>query len=41
MAAIAGPTWRPDYERAWSAAFEIVTTAMLAGATSHKPAVAA
>jgi hypothetical protein len=41
MAAIAGPTWTPNYERAWSAAFEVVTTAMLAGATSFELAVAA
>jgi hemoglobin-like flavoprotein len=32
MAAIAGEDWKPEYERAWSAAFEIVTAAMLEGA---------
>jgi hemoglobin-like flavoprotein len=32
MAAIAGPDWRPEYERAWSAAFGVVAGAMLEGA---------
>jgi hemoglobin-like flavoprotein len=32
MAEIAGPAWRPEYERAWSAAFGIVAGAMLEGA---------
>jgi hemoglobin-like flavoprotein len=33
MAAVAGDAWRPEYERAWSAAFDVVAAAMLAGAT--------
>ncbi len=32
MAAIAGQDWKPEYERAWSGAFEIVAAAMLEGA---------
>jgi hemoglobin-like flavoprotein len=36
MAAIAGPAWRPEHERAWSAALEIVSGAMLEGARSAK-----
>jgi methyl-accepting chemotaxis protein len=32
MAALAGDAWEPRFERAWSAAFEIVAGAMLAGA---------
>jgi hemoglobin-like flavoprotein len=32
MAAIAGELWRPEYERAWGAAFEVVAAAMLDGA---------
>jgi hemoglobin-like flavoprotein len=36
MAAIAGPAWRPEYERAWSAALEVVSGAMLEGARSAK-----
>ena len=34
MAQIAGDRWRPEYERAWAAAFEIVAGAMLEGAAS-------
>jgi nitric oxide dioxygenase len=33
MADVAGDAWRPEYERAWSAAFDIVTAEMLSGAT--------
>jgi hemoglobin-like flavoprotein len=33
MADVAGEAWRPEYERAWSAAFDVVTAAMLSGAT--------
>jgi len=33
MAAIAGPSWAPDYELAWSAAFENVTAAMRAASS--------
>jgi methyl-accepting chemotaxis protein len=32
MATVAGVAWRPEYERAWSAAFEIVAATMLDGA---------
>ena len=32
MAAVAGPAWRSDYERAWGAAFEVVAGAMIEGA---------
>ena len=33
MAEVAGDAWRPEYERAWSAAFDVVTAEMLSGAT--------
>jgi hemoglobin-like flavoprotein len=29
MAEIAGPAWRPEYERGWNAAFRVVAGAML------------
>ena len=32
MAEVAGDEWRPEYERAWAAAFDIVADAMLEGA---------
>ena len=32
MAAIAGEAWKPEYEPAWGAAFDIVAGAMLEGA---------
>jgi hypothetical protein len=32
MAEVAGDSWRPEYGRAWAAAFDIVAGAMLAGA---------
>jgi hemoglobin-like flavoprotein len=32
MAEVAGSAWLPEYERAWRAAFEIVTGAMIEGA---------
>jgi hemoglobin-like flavoprotein len=32
MAAVAGAEWKPEYERAWGAAFEIVAATMLEGA---------
>ena len=41
MAAIAGPTWAPVHERAWSAAFELVLRPMLAGAAEGELAAAA
>ena len=33
MAEVAGDAWRPEYERAWGAAFDVVTAEMLSGAT--------
>jgi len=32
MAAIAGEHWKPQYERAWAAAFDVVAAVMLEGA---------
>jgi nitric oxide dioxygenase len=32
MAAVADDAWRPEYERAWAAAFDVVADVMLAGA---------
>jgi hemoglobin-like flavoprotein len=32
MAAVAGEAWRPEYEVAWAAAFDVVAFAMLEGA---------
>jgi len=32
MAAIAGEHWKPEYERAWAAAFDVVAAAMIDGA---------
>ena len=32
MAAVAGNAWRPEYERAWTAAFDVVAAVMLDGA---------
>ena len=32
MAEVAGDAWRPEYERAWAAAFDVVAGAMLEGA---------
>jgi hemoglobin-like flavoprotein len=41
MAEVAGDTWRPGYERAWAAAFEVVAGAMLDGAAAaHLPRAA-
>jgi hemoglobin-like flavoprotein len=34
MAHVAGPAWRPEFEQAWAAAFEIVAGAMIEGAES-------
>jgi hemoglobin-like flavoprotein len=34
MAAIAGAAWKPEYERAWGEAFEVVAGAMIEGAES-------
>ena len=33
MAEVAGDAWRPEYEHAWSVAFDVVTAEMLSGAT--------
>ena len=33
-AELAGEAWRPEYERAWSDAFDVVTDAMLEGAAA-------
>jgi methyl-accepting chemotaxis protein len=41
MADVAGPAWRPRYERAWSAAFDVVAGAMLDGAASAECHLAA
>ena len=35
MAEIAGDAWRPEYERAWAAAFAVVAGAMLEGAAAR------
>jgi hemoglobin-like flavoprotein len=32
MAAVAGEAWKPEYEQAWSAAFDIVAGVMIEGA---------
>ncbi len=32
MAAIAGERWQPEYEHAWSVAFDVVAAVMLEGA---------
>ena len=34
MAQVAADAWRPEYERAWAAAFAVVAAAMLDGAPS-------
>jgi hemoglobin-like flavoprotein len=41
MAEVTGKAWRPDYERAWAAAFDIVAGAMLDGASASAPSLAA
>jgi hemoglobin-like flavoprotein len=41
MAHIAGPAWRPEFERAWAAAFAVVAGAMIEGAESVVVDVAA
>ena len=35
MAEVAGAAWRPSYERAWAAAFDVVAGAMLDGAADE------
>ncbi len=34
MAELAGDAWQPEYERAWSDAFDVVASAMLEGAAA-------
>ena len=41
MAEIADEAWRPEYERAWAAAFAVVAGAMLEGAATAETAQAA
>jgi hemoglobin-like flavoprotein len=41
MAEIAGEAWRPEYEHAWAAAFELVAATMLEGAATAQLADAA
>ncbi len=41
MAEIAGDEWRPEYERAWVAAYGVVANAMLEGAASAGAELAA
>ena len=41
MAEVAGDAWRPEYERAWAAAFEVVAEAMLEGAAAAQTDLAA
>jgi hemoglobin-like flavoprotein len=41
MAAVAGDSWRPEYERAWATAFAVVAGAMLEGAESAELPAAA
>jgi methyl-accepting chemotaxis protein len=41
MAEVAGDAWRPEYEHAWAAAFDVVAGAMIEGAASAPLAEAA
>ena len=41
MAEVAGEAWRPEYERAWAAAFDVVAGAMLDGAAAAELEMAA
>jgi methyl-accepting chemotaxis protein len=41
MAEVAGGAWRPEYERAWAGAFEVVAGVMLEGAASAELPAAA
>jgi hemoglobin-like flavoprotein len=34
MAELAGDAWRPEYERAWGAAFDVVASVMFDGAAA-------
>jgi hemoglobin-like flavoprotein len=41
MAEVVGQAWRPEFERAWAAAFHVVAGAMLDGAASARLGAAA
>jgi hemoglobin-like flavoprotein len=41
MAEIAGEAWRPEHERAWADAFDVIAGVMLAGATEAEAQIAA
>jgi hemoglobin-like flavoprotein len=41
MAAVAGPEWKPEYERAWGEAFGVVAGAMIEGAKAAQLEAAA
>jgi hemoglobin-like flavoprotein len=41
MADLAGGAWRPEYDRAWAAAFSLVASAMVEGAAAAELAEAA
>jgi hemoglobin-like flavoprotein len=41
MAEVAGEAWRPEYERAWAAAFELIAGVMLEGAAAPEAGLAA
>jgi hemoglobin-like flavoprotein len=41
MAHVAGDAWRPEYERAWAEAFDVVSQAMLEGAAAAETDLAA
>ena len=41
MAEVAGDDWRPEYERAWGAAFEVVASVMIDGAAAAELDLAA
>lgn len=41
MAEVAGDAWRPEYERAWAAALEVVAGAMIDGAAAEALDIAA
>jgi nitric oxide dioxygenase len=41
MAEVAGDAWRPEYERAWAAAYGVVATVMLEGAAEVELEMAA
>ena len=41
MAEVAGDAWRPEYERAWAVAYDVVATVMLDGAAEAELEMAA